>query len=73
MNERLQHPQHKPRWRHKKRGSVYVVLGVGCLQTTRDAFLDNQQVTLYQSETGGIVWVRPTYEFMDGRFEKVDD
>lgn len=61
----------RPRWRHLKRGTVYVEIARGCLQTSRDEYLDQQQVVIYQAETGGALYVRPTYEFMDGRFERV--
>jgi hypothetical protein len=61
----------RTRWRHVKRGTIYVEIGTGCLQTAESEKLDDQQVVIYQAETGGQTWVRPTYEFMDGRFERV--
>ncbi|GAC1508456.1 MAG: hypothetical protein NVS1B6_15840 [Steroidobacteraceae bacterium] len=61
----------RARWRHVKRGTAYVEIGTGCLQTADSEKLDDQQVVIYQAETGGQIWVRPTYEFMDGRFERV--
>ncbi|MDI6837830.1 MAG: hypothetical protein QMD99_19250 [Rhizobiaceae bacterium] len=56
----------KPTHRHKKRGSVYTVIANGVLQV--DADLDNEKVVIYRGEDGRY-WVRPEYEFNDGRFE----
>jgi hypothetical protein len=59
------------RVRHKKRGSEYAVIGHGKIQT--DVPLkDYDEVVVYQSEDGTI-WVRPVSEFMDGRFENVEN
>lgn len=68
-------PDRRPRWRHTTRGTVYVEIGRGCFQTAHPGaeYLDDQQVVIYQAESGGQVWVRPTYEFLDGRFERVED
>jgi hypothetical protein len=68
---RTQTTDRRTRWRHVKRGTIYVEIGTGCLQTAESEKLDDQQVIIYQAETGGQTWVRPTYEFMDGRFERV--
>jgi hypothetical protein len=54
-------------WRHKKRGTVYEVLGSATMQT-EDWGHDNASVVVYRGEDG-MLWVRPTAEFMDGRFE----
>jgi len=63
-------------WRHKKRGTVYEVV-------THDASLqfasapeieetcDDLTFTVYRSLDTGAMYVRPTEEFMDGRFERV--
>lgn len=65
------------RWVHKKRGGVYVVLthdagfqfsGSQALEMT----LDGVRLTVYSSLSTGKYYVRPTDEFLDGRFEKVD-
>ncbi len=57
-----------PTHRHKKRGTEYTVLLEGRLQVDGD--LDDEKVVVYQGEDGA-VWVRPTYEFNDGRFEEL--
>lgn len=63
-------------WRHKKRGTVYEII-------TRDASLqcaaapefeelfDDDTFTVYRSVDTGAIYVRPTPEFEDGRFERV--
>lgn len=48
-------------WRHKKTGGIYQVIG-GCrIEAT------NKLGILYARE--GVVWCRPSEEFLDGRFE----
>jgi hypothetical protein len=56
------------RYRHKKRGSEYIVIARGILQV--DADLDNEKVVIYRGDDGK-TWVRPEYEFNDGRFELI--
>lgn len=58
-----------PTHRHRKRGSVYQRLGGGQLQAARPVG-DLAVVTIYRAEDGSL-WVRPTEEFEDGRFEAV--
>lgn len=69
-----------PTHRHKKRGTEYALVGIGKMQTEHwrdpnlDAEYDNQavdmrDVAIYRSVDGGKLWVRPTEEFNDGRFE----
>lgn len=58
-------------WRHVKRGTIYEVLGLGQVQT-EDWGQDNAAVMIYRSEDG-LLWVRPHNEFMDGRFERLDE
>lgn len=53
--------------RHVERGSSYRVWGIGRLQSENKEF-DNTAVTIYVGEDNRI-WVRPTSEFEDGRFE----
>lgn len=61
MNENL------GRFRHKVRGSTYELLMLGKLEH------DLEPVVIYRAESGGQIWVRPTLEFFDGRFERLVD
>lgn len=59
-------------WKHKKRGTTYEVLGDAELQCAADFDLfEGQRLTVYRGLDGKL-WVRPTEEFHDGRFEPVD-
>jgi hypothetical protein len=51
-----------PTHRHVKLGGLYEKLHEGLLEGTM------QPVTIYRDESGQ-VWVRPTADFEDGRFE----
>jgi hypothetical protein len=44
-------------WRHRKRGSVYTVIGV------------SRGIVYYVNHANGGRWWRPLEEFLDGRFE----
>jgi len=48
-------------WRHKKRGSVYTIVGV------------RRGTVFYCSHADGKLWYRPLDEFADGRFEVAKD
>jgi len=56
------------RYRHKKRGTEYTLIGVGRAQGTLH---DEDPVVLYRGDDGGL-WVRHQVEFCDGRFERVE-
>jgi hypothetical protein len=60
------------RWRHKKRGTIYQVIGVAEVQTTTDDLQEGDDAIVYRSEQDGKLWVRPRWEFEDGLFECLD-
>lgn len=61
--------------RHKKRGTEYVLIGVGRMQAEKwfeydtGASADMREVAIYRSIDDTSLWVRPREEFEDGRFE----
>ena len=55
------------RYRHKKRGTEYTLIGVGRAQ---GELQDDDPVVLYRGDDGGL-WVRHQVEFCDGRFEEI--
>lgn len=61
----------KPIFKHLKRGTTYNVLGVARIQTEWPV-VDNVELTVYQSTEDGKMWARPTDEFEDGRFVKLE-
>lgn len=74
----------RPTHRHIKRGSDYVVVGVGKMQAEHWAQIDPnwvdgplvsvdmREVMVYRDVNDGSLWVRPIEEFQDGRFEVID-
>lgn len=63
-------------WRHKKRGTVYeIIASDAALQCSGvpefEEMFDGDDWTVYRNVKTGAVYVRPTFEFTDGRFEKV--
>lgn len=59
------------RWRHKKRRSLYKVLTFDGKVQCSEPIREGDQVTIYLGDDGQH-WVRPVYEFTDGRFERLD-
>lgn len=60
-----------PRFRHKIRGGTYVEMDIAIAQCAATIH-DNDPVTVYRG-TDGQLYVRPSEEFGDGRFEALDD
>lgn len=58
------------RWRHVKRGTRYLVVGIARMQCADD--LDDAPLVVYRGQDGQL-WARPRIEFLDGRFEKLSD
>lgn len=62
-------PPFGSRWRHKKTGNVYKVrLGSVTIEATM-----TEAVVYYREDNTPGLWVRPTHEFLDGRFERLED
>jgi hypothetical protein len=54
-------------YRHRRRGTVYTVIGRANLQTDRPVS-DDETLVIYRGKDGDL-WARPVREFRDGRFE----
>jgi hypothetical protein len=54
----------QPTHKHLKSGGLYRVIGHGFIEATVEP------ATIYEA-TNGVVWIRPSKEFNDGRFEPV--
>lgn len=61
----------KPIFKHLKRGTTYTILGTARIQTEWPV-VDNVELTVYQGTDDGKMWARPTDEFEDGRFVKLE-
>jgi len=59
------------RYRHKKRGSTYVVVGTAQVQA-EEPIREDDTVMVYRGEKDGTLWARPLREFQDGRFEEIE-
>lgn len=57
--------------RHKARGGLYDVLGVGLLQSSAPVH-DEARLTVYRDRATGEFYFRPPAEMADGRFEEVE-
>ena len=53
-------------WKHKKRKTVYEILGFCIIEETGEVGIIYKVV-----KASPMMWVRPVVEFFDGRFEKV--
>lgn len=67
----------KRRYRHKRRGGKYQILtdsaSLQCSTAPEfEKLFDEDCWTVYQNVATGVVYVRPTPEFFDGRFELVE-
>lgn len=49
-------------WEHIRTGGVYRLLATGLRES------DLSPAVVYQAKSDGVIWVRPTREFFDGRF-----
>ncbi|EFO31625.1 hypothetical protein TRICHSKD4_1830 [Roseibium sp. TrichSKD4] len=54
-------------WKHVKRGTEYWVQAVALREE------DREPVVIYRDCHTGTCWVRPTNEFLDGRFERLSE
>lgn len=62
------------RWRHRKRGTTYVVVGIAKLQTAQPFtrwLADEIEMVVYENEATKKLSVRSCDEFCDGRFERL--
>ena len=64
------------KWRHKKRGTVYEVVTDSALLQCSNAppvekLFEGDTFTVYRSVDTGAFYVRPTADFLDGRFEQL--
>jgi hypothetical protein len=58
--------------RHRKRGTTYTIEGSAHLQTDTP-LSDMAELIVYRSDHDGSLWVRPTTEFNDGRFDLLEE
>jgi hypothetical protein len=53
-------------YRHNKTGGIYEIIFQAIIEKTLEP------VIVYRNIATGINWVRPVYEFHDGRFTKIE-
>ena len=58
--------------RHRKRGIIYTIEGSAHLQTDTP-LSDMAELIVYRCDHDGSLWVRPTAEFNDGRFDLLEE
>lgn len=60
------------KYRHKKRGTIYEVVGRAELQLSNvDRALEEGDVIVFYKDDHGNLWAREESEFDDGRFESL--
>jgi hypothetical protein len=62
----------KHRAKHIKRGTTYDVIGEGRIQAEKP-LADYDRVVVYRCHDDGRLWIRRYSEFIDGRFEIIDN
>lgn len=58
------------RYRHKKRGGTYALIGTAEIQASAPVN-EGEPVAVYRCDADGRLWARPLDEFNDGRFESL--
>lgn len=58
-------------WKHVKTGGLYELREEDCPATLKANLLE--PMTIYRSLKDGRIWIRPSSEFYDGRFERAAD
>lgn len=58
------------RYQHKKRGTIYEVIGAAELQAAQPQ-MEHAELVIYRGEDGKL-WARNSGEFHDGRFERIE-
>lgn len=56
-------------YRHKKRGSTYIVKGIAKAEASTGLIRDGDKIVVYEDKATGCLFVRRAVEFHDGRFE----
>lgn len=66
------------KWRHKKRGTVYEIItadaSMQCSAApTFEELFEDDSWTVYRNILTSAIYIRPTEEFRDGRFEPLPE